>query len=75
MKRQNISAVDKIVRGVVGLLLVYLASSSYASARALSAVAFILGLYAIITSMFGVCLAYKLFGISTKHEGGVGGTA
>jgi hypothetical protein len=66
MKR-NIGLVDKIMRGAVGLLLVYIASMNYRGNPKLSVIAFFLGLYSIATSMFGVCPLYKLVGLSTKH--------
>lgn len=66
--RQNIGTVDKIIRGVLGLFLIYIASVNYGSSAVISAIAFVAGLILILTSMFGFCLLYKSVGFSTKHE-------
>lgn len=65
--KQNIGTVDKAIRGVVGLFLIYIAAANFQN-KLLSGVAFVIGFVLILTSMFGVCLLYRLFGISTKHE-------
>lgn len=66
--KKNIGIGDKIARGVLGLFLIYIASVNYSSSTLLSVIAFVFGLYLILTSMFERCFFYKLFGISTKHE-------
>ena len=66
--KKNIGVGDKIARGVLGLFLVYIASANYSSSAVLSIIAFVFGLYFILTSMFERCFFYSLFGISTKHE-------
>jgi hypothetical protein len=65
--KQNVGAVDKMIRGVVGLFLIYIAAANFQNG-VLSGIAFVIGFLLILTSMFGFCPLYKLLGISTKHE-------
>ncbi len=66
--KKNIGTVDKIVRGILGLVLIYLGVSLYATNQVLSIVLFIIGLLLIITSMTGFCFLYTVFGVSTKKN-------
>jgi hypothetical protein len=64
-KYQNESSVDRIIRTVVGLILLVVA---YYSFGILSIILYILGAIAIITAASGFCPSYKLFNISTIRK-------
>lgn len=66
--KQNIGTGDKIVRGILGLFLIYLASLSYKTSLFVSGAAFVFGFLLIVTSMFGFCFIYRIFNFSTKHS-------
>jgi uncharacterized membrane protein len=67
MLAKNESAVDRIVRLVVGggLLVVSLTSFGLASAKPLGIVLAVLGAILLFTAATGSCLLYKLFGFNT----------
>lgn len=65
--KQNIGTVDKMIRGVLGLFLIYIAAANFQNG-VLSGIAFVIGFLLILTSMFGFCFLYKLLGVSTKHQ-------
>ena len=56
--KKNIGVGDMIVRGVLGLFLVWVAAANYPSGLVVSAISFVLGLYLIITSMLRKCFFY-----------------
>jgi len=60
--KKNESSADRIIRAVVGLILLLIA---YYSIGLLSIILYILGAIAIITAVTGFCALYKLFNIST----------
>lgn len=64
--KPNVGLIDKIIRGLIGLGLIYVARLIYAEHLILSIIVFVLALVAIVTSFTGFCLFYKVFGISTK---------
>ncbi len=66
--KKNIGTVDKIIRGVLGLILIYVGGSVYTTNQVLSIIFFVVGLLLIITSMVGFCFLYTLLGITTKKE-------
>ncbi len=63
---KNIGTVDKVIRIIVGLFLVYYAIMNYADSMTLAIIAGIAGLILLITAFTGFCYLYKIFGISTK---------
>jgi len=65
MFNKNESVLDRRIRILVGVLLLVL---SYLLQGPMQVVMFILGVIAIGTGISGVCLLYKLFGISTKAK-------
>lgn len=64
--RQNESNIDRIIRGVLGAVLLYLYFTK-AVAGSLGIVALVVGVIALITAVTGFCGIYKLLGISTKR--------
>ena len=67
---KNLSTVDRIVRLVIALVLLYVAFSYYSTNFVLAIIAFVLALGTAITVITGFCIVYKLFGISTRKEQG-----
>lgn len=63
---KNIGSVDKVIRIIIGLFLVYYAIANYNTSMVWSVIAGIVGLGLIITVFTGFCFLYKIFGISTK---------
>jgi hypothetical protein len=61
----NVGTVDRIVRVVVGLLLIAFALGFIAPGTSWSWVGWI-GVVPILTAFFGTCPAYSLLGLSTK---------
>jgi len=66
--KKNVGTVDKIVRGILGLVVIYLGVFFYATSSVLSIVLFVIGLLLIITSMTGFCFLYTLIGVNTKKD-------
>lgn len=66
--KKNVGTVDKIIRGILGLILIYLGVFFYATSQVLSIILFIVGLGFIITSMTGFCFLYTLLGVNTKKD-------
>jgi len=67
---KNIGTVDRIIRVVIALVLLYVAFTYYSTNFVLAIIAFVLGLALAITVITGFCFVYKLFGISTRKEQG-----
>ncbi|MCR4329251.1 MAG: DUF2892 domain-containing protein [Candidatus Roizmanbacteria bacterium] len=65
MFNKNEGVLDRRIRILVGVLLLVL---SYFLQGPTQVVVLILGLIAVGTGISGVCLLYKLFGISTKAK-------
>lgn len=61
----NVGTVDRIVRVVVGLLLIAFALGYIAPGTSWSWVGWI-GIVPILTAIFSTCPAYSLLGLSTK---------
>ena len=62
-KFQNEGTTDRIIRAIVGLILLFIAY--YGLTGVLSIIAYVLGAVAIITAIIGFCGCYKLLNIST----------
>jgi hypothetical protein len=60
---QNESFTDRIIRAVIGIIL--LALAYYILSGVLVMVAYVIAVIAIFTSLTGFCALYKLFGFST----------
>lgn len=61
----NVGTVDRIVRVIVGLLLIAFALGYIAPGTSWSWVGWI-GIVPILTAIFSTCPAYSLLGLSTK---------
>lgn len=70
---RNVGVLDKIIRGVVGLGLIFVSAYDFFGSGTVSVVFFILGLILILESMFGFCFLYKIFGINTNKKKSVTG--
>nr|WP_209455068.1 DUF2892 domain-containing protein [Thermoanaerobacterium butyriciformans] len=62
--KSNIGTVDKIIRYVIGIILLCLLFFLKGNARYWG----LLGLIPILTAAFGYCPLYKIFGISTVKK-------
>jgi uncharacterized membrane protein len=64
----NESSTDRVIRGVVGIVL--LAAGWLVGPGVLQIVLFVLGAVALFTAATGFCLLYRLFGIATNRKAG-----
>ncbi len=62
--KQNESTMDRWIRAVLGIIILYLAYAVFTGV--LSVIAYIVGIILVLTAIVGFCLPYKIFGISTK---------
>ncbi len=60
---KNESNNDRIVRAIIGVILIVI---GYLTSGSLSILSYIVGIITLFTSITGFCLLYKLIGISTK---------
>ncbi len=67
MKYINEAGWDRVVRTVLGLILLILAFSNVVSGG-LGTLFIILGIIALVTGLVGVCPLYMLFKVRTKKE-------
>jgi hypothetical protein len=66
MNFANESGIDRIIRAVLGILLIALAASSVV-AGALGIVFWVVGIVALLTGIVGFCPLYALLKIRTKQ--------
>jgi phosphate/sulfate permease len=66
MLTPNENTTDRIIRGIIGVAL--LLGAFLALAGVWQWVVALIGVVLLVTSITGVCLAYKLFGINTRGE-------
>lgn len=66
MIRTNESTLDRIIRGIAGIILLALALTSVVTG-ALSTVLIVLGAVLLLTGLVGFCPLYALLKISTYH--------
>lgn len=66
MFQQNESKMDKKIRLVLGVLVLFLALFVFTGTAQI--VALVIGVVAIFTGLTGFCLIYKLFGIKTNKK-------
>lgn len=59
---------DKIIRGVAGLGLIFVSANDFVGSGAISVIFFVLGLILIFESMFGFCFVYKILGVNTNKK-------
>ncbi|MCR4275670.1 MAG: DUF2892 domain-containing protein [Candidatus Wolfebacteria bacterium] len=67
---KNLSTIDRIIRLIIALGLLYVAFAYYQTNFVLAIIAFVLALGTAITVITGFCIVYKLFGISTRKDQG-----
>ena len=70
--RANTGPIDRMVRALLGLLLIPMAfvpSLTLASSPALQAAVVIVGAVVIVTALLGFCPLYRLLGFSTCKAG------
>lgn len=65
MMKQNESSTDRIIRFILGAIIL-LAAMFWASGG-LQILFYIVGLVLIVTAAIGYCALYQILGISTKH--------
>ncbi len=66
MFKANESSTDRIVRAVVGVVLLWLSLGPLGGfGTVLGIIVFVISIIALVTAITGFCLLYKLFGIST----------
>mgnify|MGYP001615283719 FL=1 len=61
---KNVGAIDRIIRVIVGLILIY-GGYSLGASTILGIILIVLGIICFINAITGFCLMYKIFGIST----------
>jgi len=64
-KFQNESTTDRIIRAVVGVVILVVA---YMMSGALSIVMYIVAIILLVTAITGFCALYKLFDFTTKKQ-------
>ena len=65
MFKKNESAVDRIIRAIVGVVILVIGIYEVKSLAVLGIILIIVGAVLIITAITGFCLLYTLLGIST----------
>ncbi len=68
MKNKNIGFIDKIVRSITGLALIYIGATLNQTHRTLSLILFVIGIILIVTVTTGFCGLYALLGIDTRKN-------
>jgi len=64
--KKNEGGIDRIVRVIVGIILIV--SAFRMEANGLTVVFYVVGVVAIITALTGFCALYKPFGIDTRKK-------
>ena len=67
MFKQNESTVDRVIRFVLGAVLVY-AWYAMLVTGVLATVALVIGVVLMLTGLIGWCALYSLFGMSTRQS-------
>ncbi len=62
---KNMGSLDRLIRAVVGIGLIYYAMSNLPGSDVWMVPAGIVGFIFILTAIFGLCPVYKLFGINS----------
>ncbi|MDI6717866.1 MAG: DUF2892 domain-containing protein [Patescibacteria group bacterium] len=63
---KNIGQIDRIIRLVVGFILIYVAIINYADLTVLAVILSVLGIGFIFTAITGFCVIYNLIGVNTN---------
>lgn len=64
--QKNVGGLDRLVRAVIGIALIYYALSNLPGSDVWMVPAGIVGFIALLTALLGWCPAYKLFGINSR---------
>lgn len=64
--KKNEGTIDRVVRGIVGIVILYLSYAKFSGGVAV--LGYIVGLVAIITALTGFCYLYTLLGINTDKN-------
>jgi hypothetical protein len=64
MFSQNESKTDRIIRFILGSVLLFVGNAYFMGTMQI--ILYILGVVALLTSITGYCLLYKIFGINTN---------
>ncbi len=64
----NVGKIDRIIRAIVGTVLVYwlVTSSPLLGSMVITIIIAIFAAINVLSSLFGWCITYSLFGLSTK---------
>ncbi len=62
--KKNESIIDRVVRAILGIIIIYYAYASLVGAWAI--VGYIVGIVLLFTAVTGFCYLYKVIGINTK---------
>lgn len=69
--KKNTGGIDRLVRAVIGIALIYYAMSNLPGSDVWMVPAGMVGFIVLLTAIFGFCPMYKLFGMnSCKAHGG-----
>ena len=68
--QKNLGTIDRIIRLVIALALLYVAFVYYQTSFVLAVIAFVLALILAVDVVLGFCFVYKIFGISTRKDQG-----
>lgn len=62
---KNVGGIDRLIRAVVGIALIFYAMSNLPGAEDLMVPAGVIGFIVLLTAIFGWCPAYLPFGVKT----------
>lgn len=62
--QKNEGTIDRLVRAVAGVIILYMAYSSFSGI--LSVIGYVVGAVLVVTAATGYCHLYKILGVSTK---------
>ena len=68
--QKNVGGMDRLIRAVVGIALIYYAMSNLPGSDVWMVPAGMVGFILLLTAIFGWCLLYKILGIKTKARVG-----
>jgi hypothetical protein len=64
--KQNESTVDRLIRAIVGVVIIYLSYVKLSGTVAI--IGYVIGIISVVTALTGFCYLYKVLGISTKKN-------
>ena len=64
--KKNMGGIDRLVRAVIGIALIYYAMSNLPGSDVWMVPAGIVGFIVLLTAIFGFCPVYKLFGMNSS---------